>query len=126
MNSQQEDFLMTTGFAAHDWQGKVFLVLTYGFAAIWAMGTLAMLASPSEGVPLGMAEGIILLGLVGVHVAIARGVAGFTNWGWWAGMIIGVLTIPLGILFLYYFWTRRYRFGSHDDVGYVQDLHAPH
>lgn len=100
----------TTGFQAHDWQGKFFLICVYGFAAIWTIVCLVALVPSSTGTRLGVWEAILLLGFVGIHVAIARGVADFRRWGLWAGMLVGVFTLPLGFLFLYYFWTRRVRF----------------
>lgn len=98
------------GFSAHEWQGKVFLIWVYGIAAFWMILFLVPLTTASAGTPLGVWEAVILIALAGVHLAIARAVARFRNWGWWAGMLMGILTLPLGILFLYYFWTRRVRF----------------
>jgi O-antigen/teichoic acid export membrane protein len=83
----------------HGWVGKLYVVLCYLAAAMFALTALMILAFPliSEPRIRETAEpGMILLSfgaVVGLAIACARGVQRFRRWGWWLATGVSAVVV---------------------------------
>lgn len=84
----------------HEWQGKLYIGITYLGAAFAAFGLLLMLffAVTETGAQVRVSEVVIVMLvfslLIGLPFAIARGVSQFKNWSWYTTMaVIPISTI---------------------------------
>lgn len=122
-------------FAGHAWQGKLFIALGYGAAALFAISTTTVLPLLETDAAAAFAGFTVVGGVAAFTFFLARSVARFWKWSWWFVMLTQTLTlvgIPFTIwdssespsakiaaalwvtfaaVFLHYFWTRRGQFG---------------